>query len=64
MEGIEFEKESYGKPITLNTQNKSWIVTFLMKIGGKYIKDEKQANFIMVIISIIFFVISIYNFFY
>lgn len=64
MQGIEYEKEYYGKPLAQAGPDRSWVIRLVMKIGGKYIKDEKQANNIMIIISIIFFVLAIYNFFF
>lgn len=64
MEGIEFEKESYGQQInrTVGSTQKSFFVRFLIKLSGGRIKTERQASVILVFIAFLFLIISMYNF--
>jgi hypothetical protein len=56
--GVEFNE---NKPVNYNyPAQKGGLTNLVIKLG--LAKDEKGANTVMVIISIIFFIISIYLF--
>ncbi len=44
MQGIEFETDNYGAPST--TTKTSWVIRWIMKMSGGYIKDERQASYV------------------
>lgn len=64
MEGIEFEKEEYIRPLTSISQvpRKSWAIKLVTKISGGRIKTEEQASHILLVLVIVLIVLSIYNF--
>lgn len=65
MDGIQFEEDEYNKqPLVTTSEKASWYVKIVMKLGGKYIKDEKEAQGVLLIVAIIFFSLSIYFFFF
>ena len=65
MEGVEFEEEkNYIRPYVQPPKKISWVIALTMKLGGKFIKTEEQATKILVIIVVVFFLLSIYNFFF
>lgn len=65
MDGIQFEEDEYNKqPVVTTSEKGSWYVKIVMKLGGKYIKDEKEAQGVLLIVAIIFFSLSIYFFFF
>ncbi|MFA6297334.1 MAG: hypothetical protein WC629_02110 [Candidatus Paceibacterota bacterium] len=59
---LEFEEEQYKSRDILNKGKTPKMVSFLIKKG--IVKDEKQANVFLVIISIIFLLVSIFIFAY
>jgi hypothetical protein len=64
MEGIEYEPElNKRQQISFDKPRRSWAISLVMKLGGKYIKTEEQAQKVLIIVAVIFFLISFYNFF-
>lgn len=64
----EFEvKQQLDKKINKNREvvisSNSFMVKFVIKHSGGVIKNEKQANYFLLGVSILFFIISIYLFF-
>ncbi|MEK7585999.1 MAG: hypothetical protein AAB477_02075 [Patescibacteria group bacterium] len=66
MEGIEFEKEVSRPSMFIKQEppKQSWVIRLVMKISGGHIKTEEQASKVLIIATIIFFLLSIYNFFF
>jgi hypothetical protein len=64
MEGIEYEAELNKRQSFYEKPKRSWLISFVMKIGGRYVKTEEQAQKILIVIAVIFFLLSFYNFFF
>lgn len=58
MEGIEFNNESMSKHIAIEKKLPK-MVSLVMKLG---VSDPKKANYILLVISLIFIIISFYFF--
>lgn len=65
MEGIEFEKENIAyRPLAKPEAKVPWMHRMVMKLSGGKVKDIEQSRKILVIVAIILFLLSIYNFFF
>jgi hypothetical protein len=57
MDNVEFSEENYNQDTNFNTPKTPTMVKWIMKIG--FIKNETQANILLLVIAIVFFALAI-----
>ncbi len=59
---VVFETDNWKAESLVRSTSRSGIIGLVIKLSGGRIKDEKQANVVLVIISVFIFVVSIFIF--
>ena len=62
-EKFKFGKEGKDVPPRRKKKSSSTMVAFVLKLSHGLIKNEFQANIVLIVIAIIFFVVSLYYLF-
>lgn len=64
-QGIKFEDENdkYSSRVILGEPQTPRIITWIVKVGGGFVKTERQATYVLFVLVIISLIISAFLFF-